>query len=115
MEPVRWEQVAAERIGEAVERQVVWGEKGTLARFRFARGAHVAAHRHPAEQFTCLVEGAMRVRLEGRDVKLAPGDILVIPAGVEHEVWFSEESVVVDFFAPAREDWRAGEAAYLKG
>jgi hypothetical protein len=32
----------------------------------------------------------------------------VIPGGVEHEGFFPEDTVVIDFFAPPREDFLAG-------
>jgi hypothetical protein len=32
----------------------------------------------------------------------------VIPGGVEHGAWFREDTEVVDFFAPPREDFLAG-------
>jgi hypothetical protein len=35
----------------------------------------------------------------------------VVPGGVEHEAWFSEDTEVIDFFAPPREDFRAGAGA----
>ena len=36
---------------------------------------------------------------------MRPGDIAVIPGGVEHEGYFPEDTEVIDFFAPAREDF----------
>ncbi len=104
-----------ERMSESVGRQVVWGTEGTLARFRFAKDAHVAPHRHPAEQFTCVVSGLMRLRVGGDNVTLRAGDMLVIPPLAEHEVWVIEETEVIDFFSPARADWLQSEPAYLKG
>lgn len=115
MEPVRWEDVPREKLAEGVERQVVWGERGTLARFTFAKGIHVSPHKHEAEQHTCLLEGTMRVRVEGRDIELRAGQVLVLPPWAEHEVWFLEDCVVLDFFAPPREDWKRGSHAYLQG
>lgn len=113
MEPVQWSEVSAERFGEGIERRVVWGRAGTLARFHIAAGTHVAEHSHSSEQFTHLVAGAMRLRVGERTIEFRPGDVFVIPAGAPHEAWFDAESVVLDFFAPPRQDWRRGESAYL--
>lgn len=112
---LRWETVEQEKIHEGVQRQVIWGQQGTAARFQFARGTHVSAHSHAAEQFTCMLEGAMRIRMANEETILRAGDILVIPGGVEHEVWVQEDAVVLDFFAPAREDWKQGRHQYLAG
>jgi hypothetical protein len=37
-----------------------------------------------------------------------PGDLAVIPGGVEHEMWCHEDIEVVDIFVPPREDFLAG-------
>ncbi len=112
---VRWEGVEREKIHDGVVRQVVWGQQGTMARFRFARGTHVSPHAHAAEQFTCMVEGAMRIRIEQDELTLRAGDILIVPPHAQHEVWVLENAVVLDFFAPAREDWKEGRHQYLAG
>jgi quercetin dioxygenase-like cupin family protein len=112
---VRWDEVPTENVNETTALQVVWSPKATLARFSFAKGAYVDPHKHEAEQHTALVRGAMTVRLEGQDVTLFPGDVLIIDSWTQHEVWFLEDSIVLDFFAPAREDWRKGERDYLRG
>jgi len=41
---------------------------------------------------------------------MKPGDVAVIPGGVEHEGYFSEDSEVIDFFSPVREDFLSGAA-----
>lgn len=115
MQPTRWEEIAVENISPTVERQVVWGKKGTLARFSFAKDTHVSRHKHEAEQHTCILQGAMRLRVGTDEVTMRAGDLLVIPSWVEHEVWVLEDSVVWDFFAPGRQDWRDSESEYLKG
>ena len=33
----------------------------------------------------------------------------MIPGGVEHEAFFPEDTEVIDFFAPVREDFLTGE------
>jgi quercetin dioxygenase-like cupin family protein len=117
MQLVRWTEVATEKISPNVHRQVIWGEQATLARFFFAQDAHVSAHKHESEQHTCVVAGAIRARIAGeeKEVIVRAGEVLLIPGGVEHEVWALEDSEVVDFFAPARRDWLVGAHQYLAG
>jgi len=39
---------------------------------------------------------------------------VVIPGGAEHEAWFREDTGVIDFFAPPRDDFLAGgKPAYM--
>ena len=43
------------------------------------------------------------------------GASLLIESDVPHEVEALEDSVVLDVFAPRREDWIRGDDAYLRG
>lgn len=129
MQPALWEDTPVEKISELVERQVVWGEKSTLARMRLAQGEHVSKHsgstfarrgelksnHYESEQITCRLSGAMRMKLGDTELRLPAGEVLVIPSAMEHEVWVLEDTVVLDFFAPAGEDWSRGRSQYLAG
>jgi quercetin dioxygenase-like cupin family protein len=115
MKALRWEDVPREKLSPTLERQVVWGEKATLARFHLAKGTHIARHKHENEQYTCLLQGAMKMELEDHQLTLHTGEVLLIPSWAEHEVWVLEDSVVLDFFSPARQDWREGRHQYLQG
>jgi quercetin dioxygenase-like cupin family protein len=46
----------------------------------------------------------VRVELDGKDVLLRPGDILLIPSNVPHLFEALEDSVETDVFTPPRED-----------
>ena len=116
MQHVRWQKLPSEAISDNVERFVVWGERGTAARFSFAVDTHISQHMHESEQHTYLVEGQLRINVGGQEVFLHAGEILVIPPWVAHEVWVLEKAVVVDFFAPPRSDWKLdGAGSYLEG
>ncbi len=115
MQPTTWDRVEIETIAPGVERQVVWGSQATTARFRLARGVHIARHDHPSEQFTWMLQGAMRMQLGGREYLLRAGDHILIPPGVAHEVWVEEDALVLDHFAPPRDDWKQGRQQYLAG
>lgn len=43
------------------------------------------------------------------------GEVLVIPPEVEPELWVLQDTVVLDFFASTRHDWRERPPQYLKG
>ena len=77
-------------------------------------GAHVAADQHPQEQFVWLMRGAIRLRIGAEERTIMPGDVAVIPGGVEHEAFFPEDTEVINFVAPVREDFLTGEIpAYM--
>ncbi len=117
MQLIRWSEVPVEEISPTVRRQVLWGKNGTLARFLFDKGTHVSAHKHESEQHTCVVQGAIKAKLAGEDSEIVvrAGEVLLIPGDVEHEVWVLEDSILMDFFAPARQDWLKGAHRYLAG
>ena len=77
-------------------------------------GVHVEPHSHPNEQIVWMLKGKMEFRIGTESRMCGPGDIAVIPAGVEHEGWFREDTEVIDVFAPPREDFlTGGKPAYF--
>jgi quercetin dioxygenase-like cupin family protein len=101
--------VPEEQITDKIRRRVVSGEQGTMVYWSIKAGAHAAAHKHPHEQFVVMVNGTMDFRIGNEKRTMTPGDVAVIPGGVEHEGYFPEDSEVIDFFAPVREDFLTGE------
>ncbi len=101
--------VPEEQITEKIGRRVISGKRGTLVYWRMKAGAHVAAHQHLQEQFVWVISGSIRFRIGAEARTVEPGDIAVIPGGVEHEAFFPEDTEVIDFFAPVREDFLTGE------
>jgi len=112
MKALRWEELPLEKINENITRQVIWGKKGTLARLSFAKGTQTTSHKHEAEQHTCVVDGLLEFTIGDDKLLLKSGDILVVPAWVEHQALALEDTIVVDFFAPIREDWLRGDNGY---
>jgi quercetin dioxygenase-like cupin family protein len=104
------EQVPAERITDKISRKTLTGERAMIVWWSIKAGAHAAAHRHPHEQVFWMLSGRMEFRLGDDRRTCRPGDVGVIPGGVEHEAWFPEDTEVVDVFSPPREDFLTGEA-----
>lgn len=105
-----------EKVTEAISRRVLVGDKGMIVWWSMKAGAHAAAHRHPHEQMFWVISGQMDFRLGDERRVCGPGDIGVIPGGIEHEAWFPEDTEVVDVFAPPREDFLTGAPpAYMAG
>ena len=101
--------VPEEQITDRIGRRVISGKQGTLVYWRMKAGAHAATHKHPHEQFVWLIKGTIRLRIGAVERTIKPGEIAVIPGGVEHEAFFPEDTEVIDFFAPVREDFLTGE------
>jgi quercetin dioxygenase-like cupin family protein len=101
--------IPEEKITEKITRRMIVGEKEMVVFWKMKAGAHAAAHRHPHEQIFWMLSGKMDFRLGTERRLCGPGDIGVIPGGVEHEAWFPEDTEVIDIFAPPREDFLQGE------
>lgn len=61
-----------------------------------------------------LQSGKLLFRMEGCEHTLVAGSILNIPPHVPHQVEAIEDSVAIDVFSPARDDWQRGDDAYLR-
>ena len=103
-----------EKVTDKITRRVLVGEKEMMVFWTMKAGAHASAHSHPHEQMFWMIKGKMDFRLGAERRMCGPGDVGVIPGGVEHEAWFPEDTEVVDLFSPVREDWFAGQDHYLR-
>lgn len=108
------DKIPEEKVTPLITRKIVTGEKEMIAFWKMKAGAHAAAHTHPHEQISWMLSGKMEFRLGSEKRTCGPGDIVVIPSGVEHEAWFPEDTEVIDMWSPPREDFYTGQDAYLR-
>ena len=108
------ERVPEEKVTDRITRRIVTGEKEMIAFWKMKAGAHAGAHQHPHEQISWMLSGKMEFRLGSEKRTCGPGDIVVIPSGVEHEAWFPEDTEVIDIWSPPREDFYTGQDTYLR-
>lgn len=66
----------------------------------------VPEHEHPHEQITLVVSGRLEFTVGDETREVGPGQVVVIPGGVRHGVKTREACVLLDIFAPVREDFR---------
>ncbi|HLW95885.1 MAG TPA: cupin domain-containing protein [Solirubrobacteraceae bacterium] len=114
----RWDDVTREQLSPSIARRMIATDRVTLVQFNLEQGALVAEHRHPNEQVTYIVEGHLRFHLgeDGEDVvDVKSGEVLHIPPDLPHSADVVETTFAIDVFTPRREDWLAGEDAYLRG
>ena len=97
-----------QRIWESVHVRVVQGERITLGVVELDANSVVPEHRHEPEQLGMCLAGSLEFRVGDETRELGPGDTWSIPSNVPHEVRVGPDgAVVVDVFAPTRDDWRA--------
>ncbi len=76
-----------------------------LTEHSMEKGSVFPEHEHHHEQLAYLLSGQLTVEVEGSQFKVVEGDSFVIPGGVRHKVTALEDSVALDIFTPAREDY----------
>ncbi|HEU5184434.1 MAG TPA: cupin domain-containing protein [Gemmatimonadaceae bacterium] len=113
----RWDQLPREELHEKLSRRLITGDQMMLAHVYLKKGCVVAKHSHMNEQFTYILEGALRFLVGDDDVQeivVRAGEVLHLPGNVPHEAHALEDTLDVDVFVPPREDWLAKTDAYLR-
>jgi len=100
-----WSNIPAEQINPSISRQFITGDRVTVARFELKRGGIVPMHAHENEQVSFVLDGALKFKIDGREIIVRGGEVLQIPGTVPHEVEVLEDTLVVDVFSPVRQDW----------
>ncbi|MDQ0492828.1 cupin domain-containing protein [Paenibacillus brasilensis] len=93
---------------ENLERRVLaYNDKIMLVEHVMAAGSVFPAHSHPHEQLAYISKGRLKILCNEQEYIVEAGDSFAVPGNVVHQVIALEESIALDFFAPAREDYIA--------
>jgi len=101
----RWDEIALEKVTEMISRKIVSGDREMLAQIYLKRGALVPLHAHDSEQMTYILQGALRVVVEGEEIIVREGEVLHIPSGTPHQSEALEDTLELDVFSPIRAEW----------
>jgi quercetin dioxygenase-like cupin family protein len=104
----RWSDITLERVTDTLDRKLITGDGMMLAQVFLKKGCVVPRHQHHNEQFTYIVEGALRFFIgedEAEEVVVRAGEVLHIPSNVWHKAEALEDTLDMDIFSPPREDW----------
>lgn len=88
------------RIDEHWRPRVVAELNGQEVKLAKLRGEFVWHHHADADELFLMERGACRIEFRDGVVALAPGELIVVPRGVEHRT-VAEEEVEVLIFEPA--------------
>lgn len=111
---IRWTDVAVESVSPLFDRQLVVGEKMMVARIALKKGCVVPMHQHHHEQISFVETGALQFVVDGKEVLVRAGEVLVIPPHAPHTATALEDSIDIDIFTPPREDWINRTDDYLR-
>jgi quercetin dioxygenase-like cupin family protein len=70
-----------------------------------AAGSRMPAHQHPQEQIVHILEGQMRLIVDGVPHELSAGDSFYLASNVPHGVETISLTRVLDTFSPPRDDY----------
>jgi quercetin dioxygenase-like cupin family protein len=98
---IEWEYPA-----EGIRRKVMsYGDQLMAVYVEFKKGSIGALHHHPHLQITYIQSGSFEVQIDGNKQIQKGGDCYYIPENKVHGVVALEDSILVDFFTPMREDF----------
>jgi quercetin dioxygenase-like cupin family protein len=72
-----------------------------------AAGSRMPEHRHAQEQIVHILEGQMRLIVDGVPHELSTGDSFYLASNVPHGVETVSSTRVLDTFSPPRDDYLA--------
>jgi quercetin dioxygenase-like cupin family protein len=81
------------------------GKSTLMSEFLLQKDAVLPEHSHPYEQTGYLVKGNIKLTISGASHNILPGFSWSIPAGVSHFAEILADSVAIEVFSPAREDY----------
>lgn len=114
---INWDSVPVETVNASMKRCIITGEKLMIAKMTFRDGFVVPQHHHFHEQVTQCISGTMRFwfgKKKDQVMDLGPGDVVVIPGNLPHEVLMIGDVEEVDTWSPPRQDWLDKTDNYLR-
>jgi quercetin dioxygenase-like cupin family protein len=104
---IRFEDVRPFPLTDGVSGRPLFGHNGMLNLIEFEPGSVVPLHSHPHEQLGIVLRGMQALVVDGVAHELQAMEGYVLPGGVEHSAYCGPDgAVVLDVFAPVREDYR---------
>lgn len=93
----RWDDLALDKVTDMVSRKSIASGGETLVQSYLKKGALVALHTHPADQWIYVLQGALELVVAGERVTMREGDVGIVPAGAPHQAEALDDTFVLDF------------------
>jgi len=85
---------------DGVHVKTVYTDTTLLFFITIEAGSSSAHHNHPAEQTMILHSGRVRATVEDREYVMEPGDVLILPSYVPHQMVAIEDSTWTEVHGP---------------
>jgi quercetin dioxygenase-like cupin family protein len=106
----------ARELAEGITTRIFPGEQAMLSVVRIAPNAEGTLHSHPQEQWGVLLEGSATRIQDGVEFHVTAGDFWRTPGDVPHTVRGGPEgAVILDVFAPPRDEYRQAGKGFGDG
>lgn len=98
--------IPAREIMPGFHGRFIHGQQSSLAFWEIKQGHELPLHHHVHEQITYIVSGELKMVIGEEEMVLTAGCTNVIPSNVPHSGYAITDCVVIDSFAPVREEYR---------
>jgi quercetin dioxygenase-like cupin family protein len=112
-----WNEQPSEPMKGTITRRIITSERIMMGQVSFKKGDTVPRHAHENEQFTFVVDGALKFWFgndDGQVVVVGAGEVVVIPSNLPHRAEALADTVEYDIFNPPRQDWINKDDSYLR-
>jgi len=94
-------------LAPGVRTRTFWGEQMLLSLVEVEPNSLMPLHTHPEEQGGIIIEGEFEIGMGGEVKVLKPGDVYIIPGGVEHYAKTNAKKVkALGIYSPVREEFK---------
>jgi len=94
-------------LAPGVHTRTFWGEQMLLSLVEVEADTEMPLHTHPEEQGGIIIEGEFEIGIGGEVKVLKPGDVYIIPGGVEHYAKARGKNVrALGIYSPVREEFK---------
>jgi quercetin dioxygenase-like cupin family protein len=84
---------------------LVHGKETLMSKFILEKDSILPEHEHPYEQTGYLISGNIILHIGEKTFNLMPGDSWCIKRDTKHKAEIIKNSVALEIFSPAREDY----------
>lgn len=70
--------------GAVVSRTVISKKAGTVTLFAFDKGQGLSTHSAPYDAMVWVLDGAVRITIDGKALRAKAGDMVIMPANIPH-------------------------------
>jgi quercetin dioxygenase-like cupin family protein len=94
-------------LAPGVRTRTFWGEQILLSLVEVEANSEMPLHTQPPEQGGMIIEGEFEIGTAGEVKVLKPGDMYIIPGGVEHYAKTGAKKVkALGIYSPVREGFK---------